>query len=146
MTQFPLPGSVHRLLFIYIFRDFDRGTFDMGFEFTTLSPSTEDRVHCRTVTINPKGIKRDEFIVNSSSRRILNLQGRYICYWVNRSARVQKIYNRSYKKANSGNYVHLSRRATSQLDFDHDGLERKAVNLIHQPRRYYEEFVRLLRF
>jgi len=142
----PLLKEVRRLLFFYLFRDFDKRTIDAGFEFTTISPTEDSKVLCRATTINMKGVKRARFLVDASDRSIVNLPGRYICYWVDGKNDEEPIYNRIYRKENTGTYVHLSREARSQLTFDDQGLEREAENLVSSPRRYHEKFIRIFRF
>jgi hypothetical protein len=136
----------HRLLFLYLFRDFDKGTLDIGIEFTTISPLDRDRTLCSAVTLNINGLTRDRFMVDRSNRRILSLPGRYICYWVNGVTDSTYIYNRQYLKGSKGRYVHNSRAVKSEIAFDNEGFEVSAENLVSTPRRYHEKFIRLFRF
>jgi len=138
--------SIRRLLFFYLFRDFDNNTFDAGLEFMTLRPVEGGRILCQAATLNMKGVRRDRFVVESSDRSIVNLPGRYICYWVNDCDERAWIYNRTYRRAEDGTYHHRSPDAKSIIKFDKDGLEKGAENLVSSPRRYYEKFVRLLSF
>ena len=139
-------NRIHRLVFLYLFRDFDKGTLDTGIEFTTLLPLRKGRVMCRAMTFNIKGLKRDSFVVDGSNRRIVNLPGRYVCYWINGRQDSATIYNRPYRKSSDSSYVHNSRNAKSEVAFDGEGLEKRAENLVSGPRRYHEIFVRLFRF
>jgi hypothetical protein len=138
--------KTHRLLFLYIFRDFDEGTLDVGLEFTTLSPLKGGVVMCKAITLNHKGVSRDIFLADQSTRRILSMPGRYICYWVHAEDNSAHIYNRVYQKASNRCYVHGSEAAKSEIVFDDNGIEVRAENLVSSPRRYHEKFVRLLRF
>lgn len=133
-------------MFFYLFRDYDRGTLDTGIEFTTLRPLRKSRILCRAITFNVKGLRRDSFIVDSSNGEILNMRGRYICYWIDSRRDSAKIYDREYRRSAGGPYVHSSRNAMSELEFDQEGLEKRAENLVFSPRRYHEIFVRLFRF
>lgn len=137
---------IHRLLFLYLFRDFDKCTLDLGLEFTTLLPLKGGRILCKAVTLNIKGLNRDDFIVDQSNRKILSLPGRYICYWVDRESNSAQIYNRLYLKSSRGRYVHDSSAVKSELVFDNEGIGVRAENLVSSPRRYHEKFIRLFRF
>lgn len=146
-SKFPrLLNRIQRLVFLYLFRDFDKGTLDTGIEFTTLLPLRRNRILCRAMTLNIKGLKRDVFVVDRSNRRILNLRGRYVCYWIGGRRDSETIYNRIYRKGSEGTYFHNSKNATSELTFDREGLEKRAENLVFGSRRYHEIFVRLFRF
>ena len=112
----------------------------------SLLPLRKGRVMCRAMTFNIKGLKRDSFVVDGSNRRIVNLPGRYVCYWINGKQDSATIYNRPYRKSSDGSYVHNSRNAKSEVAFDGEGLEKRAENLVSGPRRYHEIFVRLFRF
>jgi hypothetical protein len=138
--------KTHRLLFLYIFRDFEEGALDVGLEFTTLMPLKGGVVMCRAVTLNHRGLRRDTFLADQSNRRILTMPGRYVCYWVHVGDSSTRIYNRVYQKSANGSYVHKSDAAKSEIVFDDNGIEVRAENLVSGPRRYHEKFVRLLRF
>jgi hypothetical protein len=144
--QLRLLGRTTRLLFLYIFRDFDEGTLDVGLEFTTLLPLKGGVVLCRALTLNHRGLRHDTFLADQSNRRILSMPGMYICYWVPIGNRSARIYNRSYQKSIDGRYVHKSDAAESEIVFDDGGIEVRAENLVSAPRRYHEKFIRLLRF
>jgi len=135
----------HRLLYLYLFRDFDMRTLDAGLEYTVLSPQMNGVVLCHGMTVNLKGVRRHNFVVQESSRRILNLAGRYVCYWT-RGHRKEWIYGRPYVKEGNRTYVHSSTAARSTLRYDSDWIEKAAENLVSHPRRYHEKFTRLLRF
>lgn len=141
-----LLNRIQRLVFLYLFRDFDKGTLDTGIEFTTLLPLRRNRILCRAMTLNVKGLKRDVFMIDRSNRRILDLRGRYVCYWIGGKSNSERIYNRTYQRSSDGTYFHSSKNATSELAFDREGLERRAENLVSSPRRYHEIFLRLFRF
>ncbi len=138
-------ASASRLLFLYFFRDWDTRSIDIGFEFTTLTRLSGKRVVCRTVTINRRGVERHIFLVDESDRSIIDLPGRFVCYWVE-GGQKEQIYQRTYMRSNRGTYVHVSQEARSKLVFDKHGIEKRAENLELAPRRYQEKFVRLLRF
>jgi hypothetical protein len=138
--------KTYRLLFLYLFRDFDEGTLDVGLEFTTLLPLRGGIVMCRALTLNHRGLSRDSFLADQSNRRILSMPGRYICYWVHLADASAHIYNRIYQKRANRSYVHKSDAAKSEIVFDDNGIEVRAENLVSSPRRYYEKFIRLLRF
>ncbi len=97
------------------------------------------------MTINRRGVERHVFLVNESDRSIVNLPGRFVCYWIE-GGQKERIYQRMYIRAGAGRYVHVSQDARSKLIFDKDGIEKRAENLELAPRRYREKFVRLLRF
>ncbi len=141
-----LLNRIQRLVFLYLFRDFDNGTLDTGIEFTTLLPLRRNRILCQAMTFNIKGLKRDVFTVDRSNRRILNLRGRYACYWIGGKRDSERIYDRTYRKSSDGTYFHSSKNAMSELAFDREGLEKRAENLVFSPRRYHEIFLRLFRF
>jgi hypothetical protein len=136
----------YRLLFLYLFRDFDKGTLDVGFEFTTICPLKGGRILCKAATLNVKGLSRNHFMVDQSTRKILSLPGRYICYWVDIESDSAQIYNRNYLKDSKGGYVHNSSAVKSELVFDNEGIEVRAENWVSSPRRYHEKFIRLFRF
>ncbi len=137
---------IYRLVFLYFFRDYDKGTLDSGIEFTTLLPINRRRIVCKALTVNIKGLRRDVFTVDRLTRRIRGLPGRYVCYWIDLRRRSGKVYDRTYRRIGPGSYFHSSRKAESELGFDEQGLEKRAENLVFSPRRYHEVFVRLLRF
>jgi len=137
---------IHRLLFLYIFRDFDKRALDVGLEFTTLLPRAGGTVLCKAVTLNHKGLNRDNFLADGSDRNILGMSGRYICYWANTENDSARIYNRLYSKSSNGSYVHNSSAVKSEVVFDDKGIEVRAENLVSSPRRYHEKFIRLFRF
>ena len=139
-------SRIRHLVFLYLFRDFDRGTLDTGIEFTTLLPIKGRRVLCKAMTFNIKGLRRDTFTVDRITRKIRGLRGRYACYWIGRRSESIKVYDRTYRKLSSVTYLHASAKAESELEFDHEGLERRAENMVFRPRRYHEVFVRLFRF
>ncbi len=145
-TTQPLLRRPNRLVFFYIFRDFDKGTFDAGLEFTTLVSVTRGNILCKSITANIKGWRHDSFLVSQRSRRILNLRGRYIVYWTSGRRGSEMIYNRRYRTRDGRIYHHASRDSQSQLTYDDEGFEKAAENSISHPRRYYEKFVRLFRF
>ena len=138
-------NSTCRLLFLYLFRDFDTGDIDFGFEFTTLSRARRGHILCRTMTTNLRGVERHSFLVDEHDRSIINLPGRFVCYWIGGGER-ERIYQRIYKRAGGGSYVHVSQEAWSRLVFDEEGIEKRAENMVLTPRRYHEKFIRLLRF
>lgn len=142
----PYHGRIRRLIFIYLFRDFDKGTLDAGIEFTTIANVDHGNVLCKSTTANVRGVRRDSFVVNRKSRHILNLPGRYIVYWVNGKTKLEKIYNRVYSSRDGRTYVHFSLQARSRISYDHEGLEETAENMVLHPRRYHEKFVRLMKF
>ena len=149
MTQAKQPRvleRIHRLLFLYIFRDFDKRTLDVGLEFTTLLPRAGGTVLCKAVTLNHKGLNRDNFLADRSNRNILGMSGRYICYWANTENDSARIYNRLYSKSSNGSYVHNSSAVKSEVVFDDNGMEVRAENLVSSPRRYHEKFIRFFRF
>lgn len=131
-------------MFLYFFRDFDKDTLDVGLEFTTISPMRDGKILCRATTANIKGLAHRSFLVDASTRSILGLPGRHICYWIN-GKNYERIYDRVYRKMGNGKYVHASRNAKSQFLYDLEGLEKRARNIVSRPRRYQEKFVRLLR-
>lgn len=135
---------MHRLFFLYLFRDFDHGTLDVGIEYANLSRFEVGKVLCRTTTVNAKGIARKDFLVSESDRSVIGLPGRYICYWTG-GRETELIYERPYKKAGARSYVHSSLRARSEVIYDEDGFEKRAENIVFAPRRYHEKFIRLLR-
>jgi hypothetical protein len=137
---------IHRLLFLYIFRDFDKRTLDVGLEFTTLLPRAGGRVLCKAVTLNHKGLNRDSFLADRLNRKMLGMPERYICYWADTDNDSARIYNRLYLKSSSGSYVHNSSAVKSEVVFDDKGIELRAENLVSSPRRYHEKFIRLFRF
>jgi hypothetical protein len=137
-------SKVHRLFFLYLFRDFDQGTLDVGLEITTLFRPEGGKILCRTTTVNVKGTSRKDFVVSESDRSVMGLPGRYICYW-NGGRETELIYERLYKKEGPRSYVHKSSRARSEIIYDQDGFEKRAENLVFAPRRYHEKFIRLLR-
>jgi hypothetical protein len=141
-----LVQRAYRLLFLYLFRDFDKGTLDVGFEFTTIGPLKGGRILCKAATLNVKGLNRDTFLVEQATRKILSFPGRYICYWVDSETDSAQIYNRQYLKGSKGRYVHNSSAVKSELVFDNEGIEVRAENWVSSPRRYHEKFIRLFRF
>jgi hypothetical protein len=138
-------SNTYRLLFLFFFRDFDKGDIDIGFEFTVVSRASGGQVLCRTMTMNRRGVERHSFLVNEDDRSIVNLPGRFVCYWIGGGEK-ELIYQRMYERAGAGTYVHVSQQARSQLVFDKEGIEKRAENMVLAPRRYHEKFIRLLRF
>jgi hypothetical protein len=143
----PRPLSrIRRLVFLYLFRDYGKGTLDTGIEFTTLLPLTGRRILCKAITLNIKGLRKDTFVVDRLTRKIRGLRGRYVCYWINRNSKSVRVYDRLYREHSEGTYLHASAKAESEIKFDDKGFERRAENLVFSPRQYHEVFVRLISF
>jgi hypothetical protein len=112
----PRPLSrIRRLVFLYLFRDYGKGTLDTGIEFTTLLPLTGRRILCKAITLNIKGLRKDTFVVDRLTRKIRGLRGRYVCYWINRNSKSVRVYDRLYRELSVGTYLHVSVKADSEF-------------------------------